>query len=368
MVINQVENNFIDIIINWIKQNNQNSNLFDFVNKINKKIQNDNIVWYNPEKNKILIEYNYKENKYKCIISKKFYSKNLSTYDFIVNSDYSDILIDENYININSKIPDLICMWIFLLRPEDFTNIKDSIFYRNIDNHNNLWIKNLLESKSYSIIISRYIGKNTNHFELSTYKLLSTIYDNFELFDFGIRYLILNNSNLPQNEIEYLDSYIKSKSIIDYTFMHKFLLKTPEFVIKKIIQIEKLHNDSKYFRIGYEEKNFLIRYESNNLNNKSNYTNIILLYKIFVFDEVDEYEYNIFNLYLNKTNGIDKYEKVIFYEHLNEIILLVNYFINWANENINSWNKINENDLITYNYNDWIIKYFDGNINNYIKK
>ncbi len=28
MVINQVENNFIDIIINWIKQNLQNTTLF----------------------------------------------------------------------------------------------------------------------------------------------------------------------------------------------------------------------------------------------------------------------------------------------------------------------------------------------------
>ena len=41
MAINQVENNFIDIVINWIKQNLQNTTLFDFVNKINKKIQKE---------------------------------------------------------------------------------------------------------------------------------------------------------------------------------------------------------------------------------------------------------------------------------------------------------------------------------------
>lgn len=237
----------------------------------------------------------------------------------------------------------------------------------NIDTQNNLWIKNLLESKSYSLIISSYKSKNTNHFELSMYYLLEIIYDNSELFDFGVRYLILKYDNLLQNEIEYFDSYIKSKSCIEYTFMHKYILKTPEFVKKKILQIEKLNYENNYYRIKYEEKNFIIKYESNNCIHKSDYTNIIFIHKIYIIDEVDEYEYNILNLYLNKTCGFDVQEKVIFYEHFDIMIFLSNYFINWANINIISWYKINENELITYNYLDWINKYFGGNINHYIK-
>jgi len=69
------------------------------------------------------------------------------------------------------------------------------------------------------------------------YRLLQTIYDNLELFDLGVRYLILKQDNLEHSKIEYLDSYIKYKSIINYTFMHKYILKTPDFVIKKILQI-----------------------------------------------------------------------------------------------------------------------------------
>ena len=49
---------------------------------------------------------------------------------------------------------------IFLLKPSDLSNIKGSLFYKNNLDWNNQWIKNLLESKSYSLIISIYTGKN----------------------------------------------------------------------------------------------------------------------------------------------------------------------------------------------------------------
>ena len=239
----------------------------------------------------------------------------------------------------------------------------------NLSNYvvENNWIEKLLESKSYSLIISRFTGKNTDHFELSMYKLLQIIYRDTELFDFGVRYLLLGHNNLDKNQIDYLDSYIKSKSLIEYTFMHKYILKTPEFIDKQILKIEKLNYSSNHFRIKYEEKNYILRYESNNFTNNSEYTNIKWLHTIFIFDEVDEYEYKIFNIYWNKTNGLDIYEKVIFYKHFDKMILLAEYFINWANDNIVSWYKINQNNLFTYNYSDWIDKYFGGNIDKYIK-
>jgi hypothetical protein len=367
METNNIQNNFIDVVIGWIKQNYKDSTLFDFVNKINKKSQNNNIIWYNSEKNKILIDYNYKENKYRCVVSKLFYSRNLSSYDIIIKSDYSNVVIEDKYISIYSEIPDFICMGAFLLKPSDLSNIKGSLFYKNYLDWNNQWIKNLLESKSYSLIISIYTGKNLTHYELSMYRLLQTIYEDSELFDLGVRYLILKQDNLEHSKIEYLDSYIKSKSIINYTFMHKYILKTPDFVIKKILQIEKYNNEFNYYRIRYEEKNFIIKFESNNFTDKFEYTNIIWLHKIFITDEVDEYEYNIFNLYLNKTNGSNLIDQVIFYEHLSSMIFLSNYFIDWANKNINSWHKINPNDLVTLNYSDWVNKYFGGNINDYLK-
>ena len=49
------------------------------------------------------------------------------------------------------------------------------------------------------------------------------------------------------------------------------------------------------------------------------------------------------------------------------MIFLSNYFIDWVNENINLWHKINRNNLVTYNYYDWVNKYFGGNINDYLK-
>ena len=244
------------------------------------------------------------------------------------------------------------------------TKIENKSYYVN---HNSLWIAKLLESKSYSLIISTFTGKNTDHFELSMYRLLQIIYRDTELFDFGIRYLVLRHENLEQNKINYLDSYIKSKSLIEYTFMHKYVLKTPEFVLEQVLQIEKLNYGDNHFRIRYEEKNYILRYESNNFSNNSEFTNIKWLHTIFIFDEVDEYEYKILNIYWNKTNGLDNYEKVIFYKHFDIMLLLSDYFINWANDNINSWYKINQNNLFSYNYSDWIDKYFGGNIDKYIK-
>ena len=234
--------------------------------------------------------------------------------------------------------------------------------------HNNIWIEKLLETKSYSLIISKFRTKNTNHFELSMYKLLQIIYRDVELFDFGIRYLVLGYDNLEQNQIDYLDSYIKSKSIIEYTFMHKYVLKTPNYVSHKILQIEKLNPENNYFRIRYEEKNYILRYELNNSINKYEHTNILWLCSIFIMDEVDEYECNISRIYRNKTNIFNAYEKVIFYENLDTMIFLSDYFIDLANKNIDSWHKFNPNDLITYKYTDWIDKYFGGNIDVYIKK
>jgi hypothetical protein len=237
----------------------------------------------------------------------------------------------------------------------------------NYVNLNNNWIQKLLETKSYSLIISNFTGKNTNHFELSMYKLLQTIYNNNKLFDFGVRYLILRHDNLEQNKIDYLQLYIKSKSIIEYTFMHKYVLKTPEFVSQQILQIEKLNYRYNYFRIRHEEKNYILRYELNDFQNNFENTNIIWLYSIFILDEVEEYEYNVLRTYKNKTNGLKSYDKVIFYEHLKTMIFISDYFVSWANENIDSWYKINQNELITYKYSDWINKYFGGNINAYVK-
>lgn len=240
-------------------------------------------------------------------------------------------------------------------------------FMNKINEQDNLWIEKLLETKSYSLIISRFINENSSHFELSMYKLLQIIYKDIELFDFGVRYLVLRYNNLDKNKIEYLDSYIKSKSLIEYTFMHKYILKNPDYASQKILQIEKINYNDNYYRIRYEEKNFILRYESNDFSNDSKYTNIKWLHTIFILDEIDGYEYNILRIYQNKTNDFDVYDKVIFYENLDTLLLISNYFINWANKNIDSWNKIVLNDLIPYKYSDWVNKYFGGNINAYVK-
>lgn len=370
MSISQLNNNFINISIKWIKENSQDKEILKIVNEITEKNENNNIIWH--LENKFSIIYNYNENIYKMIISNIFYeNNNLSNFDYIKKSDYCEIIINDKNIIIKSTKPDFICMIIFLLKPNDLSNITGSIFNKNKLNKNNPQILNLLETKSYSLIISRYNGRNQNHFELSFYKLLKLIYDNEKLFEFGVKYLILDDNKLSKSQIKYFNSYVKLKSNREYTFMHKYILKTPKYVIKKILSIEKLDTYlGDCYSIRYEEKNFILKLESNNITNKNIFvnSNIILLYKIFVIDEIKNHEYNVFNLYLNKTNGFNIIEKVIFNIHLKIMIEISNYFIKWANKNINLYHKFDENNIVTYNYLDWYNNYFCQNINNYLKK
>lgn len=232
---------------------------------------------------------------------------------------------------------------------------------------NNSRIKKLLESKSYSLIISSFTGKQTDDHELSMYLLLQVVYNNLEIFDLTVRYLILEQDNLSSNHIKLIDSYIKSKSYIDYLFMHKYVLKTPEFVMKELFQIQNLNDNT--FRIKYEEKNFIVIYQLNNFLNNSKHTKIILLLKLFITDMVEDYELNLLNLYLNKTNKVEIYEKVIFYEHQKLYLVVLEKFLDCIIEqkNISYLNDIHKNNIVKYNYSEWENKYFGGNINNYCK-
>jgi hypothetical protein len=163
--------------------------------------------------------------------------------------------------------------------------------------------------------------------------------------------------------------------------MHKYILKTPKFVIKNIRYVKQINNNLYWIR--WNEKIFSIRYELNKMENSSFYetTNIILLSKWFISDIVDDYEFNIFNFYSNNKNGIINIEQVIFYKHMEELIEITNYLIDYIDKNNLDKNNLDKNNLdnthdkinlnlfnvIKYNYEDWTYKYFGGNINNYIK-
>ena len=365
--------NFIDETIEWIKKNSSDQVLLTFVNNVNKKQIENYILWYvssdiNGDINEnILIRYNTLKNnqQYETILPITTFNKNIHNYDLVINSDYCKIISETNYVYIYTKIPDFMCIIIFMLNIEHLQNINGSIFYKKtkpINNLNYSWIETLLQSKSYSLIITRYSKQNAGeHHKLSMYLLLNKVYDNEILFETAIKYLILQKEDIPENNILSLNNYLKTNFYGDYAFMHKYILKTPEFVIKNFIHCQHINNNM--YQIKWSDKNYMIRYELGKISSSPETTTIKLIAKIFISNITDESEINILNYYLNKINVI---EQVIFYERMKQHIKITNYFVNYMNETHNSnWFAILDYD--TYCYTNWINKYFGGSICDYMR-
>lgn len=362
-----MEINNLDNIIQWIKINKKN----EMINKINKKKISNKILYFNDLEE--IITFDNKNNNYSCRIDYQIDKEDLN---LILNSDDCKIeFVKNNFMILNSSKPDYIIMGLyelFRIRLEDLKAIPFSIFYKSI-NLFSIIINELLKTKSYGLIISRFTGSDTNYFEYSTYLLLNVVYDDDEKFDLLVRYVLLFESELDKDKIIELDNYIKSKSYGEYYFMHKFLLKTPEFVIKNIININKISDYN--YKIRINEKIYIVKYITNNIIDKKrklydNFSQMTLLSKWYIYDILNEFEKNIESFYLDKISNL--YYQVKYNNSLDNELYIVNLvqkhiFFEEQSDKSEIINYIFINKQIKLNYENWINLYFDGNINNYIQ-
>ena len=356
--------NTLDKFIEWFKTNTEN---ISFNNVIKSQVLDNQI--YNINFRNI-VSYNTNNKTYTCIINNKD-----------INNANENLIINSDDCKINKKIlttikPDYILMSKFNIDINELKEIPLSIFYKSNKKETNSFIKEYLEKKFYSLIISMY-KKNFNFYEYSMYSLLMIVYDDNNKFELLVKYILLNDKNLDKNEIIKLENYIKSKSVSEYYFMHKYILKTPEYVIKNIIDIKQL---SQYkYKIRYNEKVYLIRYLNNidnidNIDNKKRKLNesnslIKLLSKWYIYDIINEFEKNIKSYYNNCYNNKEKVDLVIYSNSFSDeidLIKLVQTYI-YSNNFDDSINYIFESELEKYDYDKWTNEYFNGNINNYIQ-
>lgn len=254
-------------------------------------------------------------------------------------------------------------------------------------NPNNGYIESLLKSKSYSLIISKYTGRDTDYFDLSMYRILKLLYNDEELFELGVKHLILG-LKFDTVQINKLYEFIKLNGLGEYEFMHKYILKTPDYVFKEIFYFKEINGRTtnnvftKNWRVRLNEKVFVVKYEQyikpifklkptqpdqillkipNGLSRPDIHTQILLLSRWHIIG-IDNYEHNIFNFYFNKIH--DCVDKVIFYPHLEIEINVVNKLIETCND-ANIKNIGNSILTHTYLYSNWEKIYFGGSIKNY---
>ena len=229
------------------------------------------------------------------------------------------------------------------------------------------YIKSLLETKSYSIIITLFTGNDTDYYELSTYMLLKSVYSKPELFELAVKHFILEYTSelLDKRDLDKLYEYIKSHAYGEFLFAQKYILNQID-TKQDIFWTKQIYLQT--YKVRLNEKVFIVKYQFGDANINPS-TKIILLSRWFVVGLVDDIEYNIFNYYLNESeNSLDE---VIFYPWLSNEINVLKTFINHMEKNIiyGNYTKIIQDipnvKLNYYNYDIWERKYF-GSIKNYI--
>lgn len=348
-------NNSLDNFINWYNNNTEKSIFNDIV----KKNELYNQIYYINFK--IFTIYNIKKKIYLTKINDNQMNNNL-----ITKSDECKI---KGNILFSSK-PDYILIANLNITLDELKKIPWSIFH-NSNNSNNLFIKNYLDKKMHSLIISKY-QKKLNFYEYSLHSLLEIVYDNDNYFELLVKYILLNDRELNKDEISKLEKYIKIKSLSEYYFMHKYMLKTPKYVIRNIIDIIRI-SDYQY-KIRYNEKVYLIRYLDNFKVKKRTFgeylnSSVKLLSKWYIYDVITEFEKNIVSYYNNSINNIQKYTMVTYLNSFSDeikLLDLVQKYI-YSNNIDKNLEYIFLNTVEKFNYDEWINKYFNGDINDYIQ-